>query len=181
MKHLIIFATEQEAQDTLKIADAKKTQNVKLYDFAKGHILICGMGPKATEESIKNHIQHYDLIVNFGIVGALREDISSHEIHMVSTVSNDTFHKIKLQNEGLRLLTVTEPLHDKEKRDAFSSDFDLVDMEGYVIAQYAAQHKKPCKMYKIISDFCKAGGPEEIKAKLPALSQKLSDHFSHII
>ena len=143
------------------------------------------MGPKKTEAALLRHIEHMDTIVNIGIAGGLRTTISTSHLHPVASAAmlqnQGSFHEIALQKEGLKLITEHSPLCDIQKRDRLSAAYDLVDMEGYIIAKIAKKHKKRCRLYKLVSDYCTPTMSEEIRKKLPELSLRLSYHVSQIM
>ena len=179
MKPLIIFATVLEATDTLKRTNAIAKAE-ELYSFDKADILITGMGLEQTERAVTKHIEHASALINFGIAGALRQELAVGSIHNVRHVASEDFEKIGIQKDGLRLLSVIAPLFDPKARYLNSYHFDLVDMEGYAIAKVAQMHGKPCFLYKIISDHCTSDGSCLIKERLPMLSQRLAQALAEI-
>lgn len=172
MRPLIVFATHLEAAESLKATKAIARSD-EFYSFDKGDILISGMGLELTEKTLARFIEKADRIVNLGIAGALREDIAIGSLHTIRFVSHESFEKITIQENGMRLLSVKNPLFDLKDRDLNSYHYDLVDMEGYAIAKLAQQYAKPCTFYKIVSDHCSNDGPSLIKQRLPALSKEL--------
>ena len=184
----LIFATHEEAHETLNTTQAKKVATAfenELYTCQHGKILICGMGPKKTEEALRRHIDQMDAIVNIGIAGGLRTTISTCQLYPIASatmqMNQSSFHEIALQETGLKLITEHSPICDPKKRDRLSEAYDLVDMEGYIIAKIAKKHKKPCRLYKLVSDYCTPTMSDEIRRKLPELSMRLAYHANQIM
>jgi len=175
-KQCILFATLQEAEVTLSTLNAEKITQ-ELYKSANGHILITGMGMQHTEKMLLNYIHLFDDFLNMGIAGALKTDIVQDTLLQIRAVSSQE-STIELQEAGLHLFTHHEPLHDPNERDRLAEVHDLVDMEGYTIAKLCKAHKKSCRLYKIVSDFCTKTTSEEIRQALPKLSKQLAAHVS---
>ena len=180
--HLITFATIAEAEATLTTFQAKEVET-NFYSSTLGNILITGMGPEKTHASVLRYIDKADHFINFGIAGALREDVNSTTfLHQISQVTDEnTLECISLLATGFHLLTVDEPLYDTKKRDRFAQHHHLVDMEGYVIAKLAKSNKKRCSIYKIVSDFCNENTHEEIMKKLSIHSYTLAQEIKKIL
>lgn len=171
MKVLIAFATYLEAAFTIKQMAASQIDE-HLFECIPYKIVITGMGPDVTTRTLAKYIHNADLILNFGIVGALREGFIVGSLHPIKEVSNGST-TIYLQDAGMKLYTMTSPLHDPELRDHLGKSHDLVDMEGHAIANVTKQHKKGCRLYKMVSDFCTETTSAEIREKLPRLSELL--------
>lgn len=171
MNTLIAFATYLEAACTIKQMAATQIDE-HLFEAKPYRIVITGMGPDVTERTLQRHIHDADLILNFGITGALREGFTVGALHEIKEVS-DGATTIYLQDTGMKLYTMASPLHDPELRDHLGKSHDFVDMEGHAIAKVAKQHKKGCRLYKMVSDFCTKTTSAEIRARLPLLSELL--------
>ncbi len=179
--HLITFATIEEAQATLTTFQAKEVE-VNFYSSFIGNILITGMGPEKTKASLLRYLDKADHFINFGIAGALQDDVSSTTLlHQIAQVTDEkTLDCIDLLETGLHLLTVDAPLYDTQKRDLFAQRHHLVDMEGYVIAKLAKRNKKRCSLYKLVSDFCNESTHEDIMNNLSTHSQTLAQEIEKL-
>ncbi|MDB6081656.1 MAG: putative purine nucleoside phosphorylase [Chlamydiia bacterium] len=179
LRTLITFATLKEADETLKLAQAQKISDF-LFACEEGHILITGMGPQATKITLERFIDRAERVINFGIAGALRNDIALHSFHPIMLAAHES-STITFQKEGSRLLTLSAPLHDVTERDRLSQSFDLVDMEGHAIVDLAQQKNKPCLLFKLVSDHCSHTTSKEIRQRLPELSKKLAHYYAQYI
>ncbi len=176
MSTLICFATEKEAEASLASLQATKIES-HLYHCPYGHILITGMGLTTTYERLSSHMHAITKISNFGIVGALKTNIHVGSIHAVQLVGRDE-QSIQLQRDGLKLISSPVPLHDPQLRDTLAKNYDIIDMEGFSIAQFAQEKNVPLTMHKIVSDYCTADTSKHIMARLPELSKQLAAHIT---
>lgn len=180
---MITFATFEEAEATLQLFNAK---NLKpgLYESDIGFIAITGIGPFAAFHTLQR--LEFDEIINIGLAGSLREDLTLGSIHPIATCKKHLWHPrgieaaqhslasscstLHLNKEGLHLSTVDFPLHGNHHL----FDCDLIDMEGYSVALLASIKQKPCKLYKLISDYCNKDTFSTIKTHLPIYSHNIA-------
>ncbi len=190
---LILFATEREARATIK--RLKATACKDYYLFSEGIIAITGMGIHAAQAMCMRFALEVEEIWNLGIAGSFRSDIQWGEVVAISSVGKLVPHMEKLDTKsqeiasqalplfsltssGYRLLSSDVPIHDLELHGNLSDRGDLVDMEGYGIAYAAAFYKRPCYMWKVVSDFCSPEGRERIWDNLDTYSECLSISLS---
>jgi adenosylhomocysteine nucleosidase len=195
-KKLIYFAHPLEAQATIMQTRAVALQDdKKAYQFGHGLILVGGMGILATMHVLGRYIHQVDEVWNLGIVGALQPHYQLGDCVQISQVQrsvlfpqdlaeysqqfhNTLFPAIALtvnnENKGARLVTCDYPIHQQHLAHQLARHADVVDMEGYGVAYIAQQWQRPCRMWKVISDFASAGGPELIKAQLRSASLQLA-------
>jgi len=172
MNYTIIFATQKEARSTIERLGGKKAGHDS-YTTEEGRICIIGMGTRDLAP-FTPYFEMADIILNVGLAGSLDKKLARDSFHPIRQVSymGKTIH---LGDTGASLETVDTPLH------TWQEGFELVDMEGYHIAAEAARLQKPCRLYKIVSDYCNAQTSEEIHTRLPILSSKLANHMNDII
>lgn len=179
---LITFATYEEAQGSLDLFKAKEIKR-GFYESDIGYIAITGIGPFAAFYSLQNI--NFDQIVNIGLAGSLRDDIILGSIHPVASCQKHAWHPkgtdsslasdfptLILENKGLRLRTLDFPLYNGH--DSLRNECDLIDMEGYGIALIAKTKQKPCKLYKLVSDYCNKESSLVIKNKIDEYSRKIA-------
>ena len=157
---LITFATYKEAEASLTY-------------FGASEIAITGMGPKATKDFLEKLDFTPSCIVNIGLAGALRPDLVEGTIYPIGRVSYNN-NTLVLENEGLALATCDKPQYNS----ILGHSYDLVDMEGYVVAAYAKKNNIPCALYKLVSDFCTETTSQQIAANLPKFSEIIAS-FLH--
>lgn len=204
-KVLIVCALFKEAEALINHLNAKPitgfTQELwnegtlpSYYHFPEGALVLSGMGVHAAQLAVTQHASRFDEIWNIGLAGSLNSSPSIGTILPVKSVgkyvslSKEETDPITyscmerhlphmlLGDQGERLISSDFPIHNQEHRSVLSSNWDLVDMEGYGIA-YAAKHlKKTCRMWKIISDFSAPGGRALIEKHIAELSEKLALH-----
>jgi nucleoside phosphorylase len=176
MSTLITFATEKEAACSLHTLAAIPIDQNR-YRYANGEILITGMGPLKTEQSLKNYTADFDKIINIGIAGALKKEIAADSWHAIKSTSHNDAN-LQLAETGVKLLTLSYPLHDMQERDRHSQHFDLVDMEGHIVARFALQKGRPCQLFKLVSDYCTPNTTEVIMKRLNYFSEMISCFLS---
>ena len=190
---LIVFATLWEAEGTLDVLHAASTSSPLLYEWPGGLILISGLGAIQAAIQTTQYLPHVDEVWNFGIVGALSPSILFGETKRVSLVGKHLHlpkktdsHSKEFGSKHLpvievpplnnwRLLTSDYPIHDISIRDSLASEWDVVDMEGYGIVSAAKAAGNPCRLWKVVSDLCCAGGWETIGRRKNELNNKLAD------
>lgn len=164
-KILIVFAHPLEATPTLQALEAQALTET-LYTFARGHILITGMGPDNAATHTAAHAPGHDEVWNLGLAGALDPTLPVGSIHQIGTLSRQDHPTLTL-GPGAHLFTTPTPVWG-EKPD---SPADLVDMEGHAIASATSL---PTRLWKIVSDHTQTGGSALLKQRLPALATQLS-------
>ena len=161
-KILFVFATFLEAQSFP----------------ASKHILIIGMGPEEVRRNLTaSAFVGYDEVWNIGFAGAVDKKLPFGSIHTVSRVGrHEQDGDRELHPEGKRLITFDAPLHDPVLRDLLAHQWDLVDMEGGVIAEIAMDNNIPCHLIKIVSDNADENTTASILDNAPLLSNLLKDY-----
>ncbi|MDP1836624.1 MAG: hypothetical protein Q8K75_11955 [Chlamydiales bacterium] len=187
MSLLIHFAVMPEAVDTLQSLKAIEIQSGYLYKFDRGHIVISGMGNFAAACAIARYGAEATEVWNFGCAGSLKSTLNIGDIFEVSSVMHNPMlpdgidnHSRKLYEmvhppivlakEGVRLVSSEYPIHLPTFSAKLVSHADLVDMEGYGVAQAAQRINVPCRQWKVVSDFCNLNGPELIQKHLSLVS-----------
>ena len=133
------------------------------------------MGREKVRKALKaSLLSKYDEIWNIGFAGAIDKKLPFGSIYTVSIVGRHaTEEHLPIHKEGKRLITFDTPLHDTEVRDLLAHKWDLVDMEGHVIAEVAREQGIPCHLIKIVSDNADANTTASILDNAPKLSALL--------
>ncbi|MCH9625085.1 MAG: hypothetical protein S4CHLAM123_02520 [Chlamydiales bacterium] len=203
-KILIVFAQTREASATLKRLKATPvplhtihvwTEGVmpSYYQFDQGFIVISNTGIHAAQMAVSKYAHAFDEIWNWGVAGSLKDNQPIGKIYAIEKVDKyvpvqyipldegskeciaSTLSSHNLNSLGHKLISSDFPIHDKILRESLSSQWDLVDMEGYGIA-FAAHHLgKTCKIWKVISDFASENGREFIHRHMEELSEIIAD------
>lgn len=193
---LIAFATLFEADSTIKIFNAKRV-NAHLFKFAKGWILLTGIGSYAAQQLVTVNLARLKKIQevwNVGFAGALNDRFQVGDCISVQQIKKNII-PIEIENESphmlppllyfpqgeASLLTIDFPLHNKLQRDTLKKEWDLVDMEGYGVAYASHFFEIPCRIWKIVSDFASENGRQLIQNNGQTLSQHIADHISDLI
>lgn len=192
MRRLIVFATLFEAE---KVVSPSQKIAPDLYQTVYGDVLITGMGSIRAATLVSSHLQNYDEVINIGFAGSLDTSKSLGDILPIKQVvkyttfllekplwslTHKAFPRLSLAQEGVNLMTFDFPLHDKKIAQQLASKWSLVDMEGYGIAMSAKYWDKPCRLYKIVSDFTNHETTLSIKEKQPILTQKIKDFLESL-
>jgi adenosylhomocysteine nucleosidase len=177
----LVFATLMEAAHTLEKTKAQSYGGLDYFFECENslRILISGMGEEQTRERLLAHIDEIEEIVNIGIAGALKSTLILHTIYSVHSVDCErslpslVLNPDSIHPKGLALYTVQTPLHDPLTRDKLALNYDIVDMEGYTIAEIAKKAGKKCTLIKMISDVCDEKTSHTIRDHLPFYSKEL--------
>jgi nucleoside phosphorylase len=196
-KRLIVFATKEEAKDSLELLHAQPQEgSSSLYTFNEGLILICGMGMLSAAACLSRCISQVDEVWNLGIAGALHDSLEVGTVYPIHTASayfmaphnldnhsKEFYHNLYpsldcSESKGRRLVSVAFPIHQQTSRDLLAGNYDLVDMEGYGIAHVAQSCHKPCFLWKLVSDFASEKTQGLIKLKMKHYSVLLAEAIS---
>ncbi|MEI6531741.1 MAG: hypothetical protein WCN87_02855 [Chlamydiota bacterium] len=177
---LVTFATEKEAFSTLQLVKAVQ-ESPSLWNFARGSILITGIGALQSALALMPYGLFFEEIWNLGIAGSLTGEEGLHAIgsiekltFMPETTSHHSRNFFRQETlflgPGKKLVTSDFPIHDKNLKITA----DLVDMEGYGLALACQKMQKKLKMWKVVSDFASPDGEKEIREKIEALSWQIA-------
>ncbi|MCE5295249.1 MAG: hypothetical protein LLF94_11655 [Chlamydiales bacterium] len=191
---LITFATVEEAEHTLATFDAQFIKT-GLYQSTIGYIGITGIGPFAAAFAIQAIHNTYNIkeVINIGFAGSLNPKLELGSIWPISSCSKHLWHPkghiaaqnclaneittLALQTDGVSLSTVDFPLYETPAH--LIDVCDLIDMEGYAIAQAALSLGLPCTLYKLVSDYCTSTSLSEIKNNMRKYSQIVSSFLNN--
>lgn len=179
---LLIFATFLEAEATLASHPYETLIPDTLYRFSDTYLLITGMGPSPAAQKTTLYAPTASCIYNFGIAGSLHSHHTLFSWHTVSVVTHHATKKsfILSKTPGSRLLTLDTPLYDEQLRNSLQTHYDLVDMEGFAIAEAASYLNIPTYLHKIVSDFCSSSTSDTIRLHIKTLSQKIADKIDEM-
>ena len=190
---LIVFATELEAEGSIEALGAKPSLE-GLFSFDGGQIAVSGMGVIRAAIAVAKYGVQAQQVWNVGLAGALSpryqlgqwatigsvrkcltlaEGISDHAL----SVGNSCFDEIVVGHGSARLISVDFPIYSGQQKEKLQSVADLVDMEGYGVAQAAKALDKPCSMWKMISDMADAKGLQSLRENREALSNAVAEQL----
>ena len=191
---LIIFATAEEAEHSLTTFHAQPIK-IGLYQSKIGLIGITGIGPYAAAYAVSAIAKEYNIkeIMNIGFAGSLNSALELGSIWPISSCSKYLWHPkghtaaqnclageincLRLQQDGLVLSTVDFPLYENPAH--LANVCDLIDMEGYAIAQVARSLEIPCTLYKLVSDYCTPNSLSQIRNNMRTYSQIISSFLNN--
>lgn len=192
---LIVFATEAEAAATLTLFQAKRDPNDPgLYQSDIGWIVIPGMGILAVAQAICRYAHLAKEVWNLGVAGALHDHFQLEQLVEIATVNRNplvpdyvcersqlfqtnVFPSLSLSPQGKHLVSGDYPIQDLPARLALAARFDMIDMEGYGVANAARYCNLPCHIWKVVSDWAKPGSMELIREKLAGASEIIAKHL----
>jgi nucleoside phosphorylase len=170
MTLLFAWATLDEAQVFLQTHNAKPLDQFA-FSHEGGKSVIIGMGKAAIEKRLLPHLDKKTHLVNVGLAGALKKNLGSGHLFEIGSVCHQN-STCECGPKGLKLVTVTKPLYERKN---YESQFDLVDMEGFFLAQFAIKYRIPYTLLKMVSDYCDEYSHETILSHLPQFSLAISD------
>ncbi|MDF2549067.1 MAG: nucleoside phosphorylase [Chlamydiales bacterium] len=197
-KLLIAFASSWEAERSLQLFGCALEEGKELYSIPSGHIVITGYGCLQASSQVSRYAHLADEIWNLGIAGAFHASLEEMQIQAIShcslnlsfpaaldahsiALSQKVFPAISLSQEGARLVSSHYPVYEPSTRLALSLSADLVDMEGYGVASAAALLKKPCRLWKLVSDQASPEDWLKIFQNKRHLSLKIAQHLEHLL
>ena len=165
----ILFATDLEARPFL---ERGVPEDVVVEVSEKMGMAVARV---TTEKLIK---QGCTTIINAGVCGALHDGLERGKVYRISSVNTDGASRcIAVEKEGMRLVSVEKPVFEPERKESLSECADLVDMEGYAVAQVCAEHGVPCVMIKGITDFGDGNGKTDIKKHINPVSENVAEEI----
>lgn len=160
-----LFATTAEAAPLVGALGARAlvTGPTPLFGAEDLLIAIGGMGLGAARDAVERLAGTHALrrIVNLGIAGSLTDSLAVGEVVDVAEVRSErpdapAFATVPVRGAAgprvARLLSRDEPVFDPALRTRLSGVADLVDMEGYAVAERCAERGLDCVLLKSVSD-----------------------------
>lgn len=189
----ILFATTQEAAPLLAGLHAQPGEKTpfETYEADNVVVVISGMGPNKALAATRQLIQIYHpaLVINPGVCGALSTilPIGSLAIGYSATSESAPDQPIALPPPPApltalwstlphaRLISVSRPVFGGPRREQLAPHGDLIDMEGYAIAECCKEANIPCLLIKGITDFADTGDRDRLHANLKQLSEAIAN------
>ena len=159
-----------------------------LYHSEKLHLLRTGVGMQNAREVFSEYLKKYDpdKIINLGTAGTLNQKFSVGMIVEAGCIQNEQSEKIypmrmQLEEqlfENVYLLTVKDAVLNQQRKEILFIQFnsDIVDMEAFVLASVALQHRINFYCIKIISDQADENAINQFKDNYKSLLDKFSTH-----
>ena len=159
-----------------------------LYHSEKLHLLRTGVGMQNAREVFSEYLKKYDpdKIINLGTAGTLNQKFSVGMIVEAGCIQNEQSEKIypmrmQLEEqlfENVYLLTVKDAVLNQQRKERLFIQFnsDIVDMEAFVLASVALQHRINFYCIKIISDQADENAINQFKDNYKSLLDKFSTH-----
>lgn len=151
-------------------------------------VIISGMGIDAARRACRELIETYAVrsVINAGVCGALAEGIDRGNVYAIDTVASEFADcpngrarllpsRVTGKLEHKTLVTVTEPVFDSARRAALATVGDLVDMEGFGVAETCLTLGISCCLIKGVTDFCDGKGRDDIREHLLAVSGNVAE------
>jgi adenosylhomocysteine nucleosidase len=188
MRIVLVAAFRSEASGILGLLDnvtRGKTGGVKFWQGGVGaheiSVVLCGAGPEKAAVSLGQAagiITEAELVINFGVCGALREDTALGRIVVMESVAAvwraEEAPLDLLQPDvgaadacaGAHLVTHSRPVFDSRVASRLASRFaaDYVDMEAWEVASFARQRNIPVAVVKAVSDRADEKSAEDFAA-----------------
>jgi adenosylhomocysteine nucleosidase len=190
---LIVFAHLIEANRTIQRLKAKPIEET-LYEWDRGHLLICGMGSIESAIQVSRHLHRCDEVWSVGFAGGLRSELGLGQFGWIgsaqkyfsfapetsehsSSIAYRCHPPISFEEGPWQLITSDYPIHHQKIRNELAEQFHVVDMEGYAIARAAQLAGKKCRLGKIVSDPALEGGWRLIQQHHEMLSEELANQL----
>jgi len=180
MKTLIVFALPFENQVKSLIP-----HNITIF--------ICGVGKEMASSNLTKHLSthKYDLIINLGICGSIKPDISINSVFSINEVIEGDYSPLNIDFPRLTLALINKtpfPSTSIVTQDKIINTKEqivkiktlksfLVDMECYSLAKTAKLFNTPFSAIKIVSDHCNSQTNKLKKEDIIKSSKILTNHF----
>ena len=187
---LITFAHRGEAQSFLKHFKFKlESEKLDFYTSEEHKLGLCltGEGEMNLTPKLPFLFAKYEIseIINFGIAGALQEEMEKDNIYSIRTIyaaDNDDikFHSFTTNDIQAKHDCITAPtrVKDQTKANKYSYFAHTVDLELWYIGNCAKFHKIPLYAFKLISDYANSDTDcFDLKSKAQEYSDKLLEFF----
>ncbi|MEI7900146.1 MAG: UbiA-like polyprenyltransferase [bacterium] len=184
----VLFATAEEARPLLDRGHAERISEVPfvVYRFS-GHarVMISGMGMASAREACRALVERHAVreVINAGVCGALADGIDRGRVFTVSSVVDGAqperacfLHPDHAPGlERRTLVTVQAPVFDPDQRTVMAKAGELVDMEGFAVADVCRERHIPCCLIKGVTDYGDRNGKMDIRQHLDAVSESVAD------
>jgi 4-hydroxybenzoate polyprenyltransferase len=190
----LIVATKQEASPFFGMLPLTEDRNAPYSIYRSPPdsdmpvvLLVCGFGKSAAAESTAYLLEHYPVmkVFNVGLCGALDDATHPGSLVRISglcdgdqgtdapSIECASGHFSGLQD--LTLATVSRPVFDDERRSQLAQTAQVVDMEGFAIAECCARKEIECVFLKGVSDRADARGRHALRRNLSRVSRALAN------
>lgn len=187
-----IYATRREAQPLIKLLKAKRVSTDSAFEVfrpccgARGiFIVISGMGAEAAGNACRYAVETLGAarIVNAGVAGSLSGAALPGEICVAGYVGNEQMEGLSVKSRSgfadhlrvIRLVTVGEPVFGGERRTVLSASYDLVDMEGYAVAEECARTGVEVVFVKGVTDMADEEGRQALHKRIDEVSLDIAE------
>ncbi len=196
---LFITALHQEAIplfERIAMTRIKKDSGFTLFrrDAFPVFLLETGPGPLHTHTRLTTIFKDLSplLVINFGICGALDDNIPLYKAYSIKSVQIlGSTEKLVTELPRIiprslldrfpprNLLTVHRPVLNKAERETLlkTTDCHLVDMESYSILKAAAAYSIPCLLLKLVSDHADKNSLSRVKTN----KKHWQKHIGHML
>ena len=186
----VLFATADEARPFLDKGRAERisTDPFVVYRFnGQAFVIISGMGMEPARQACRELIGKHAVseVINAGVCGALAGGIGRGSVFTIRSVSDGT-QPVGAPSplrpttapglESRTLVTVQVPVFDPERRAALAKAGELVDMEGFAVADVCRELRVPCCLIKGVTDFGDRDGKADIRKHIDSVSAGVAGH-----
>ncbi len=194
----IVLATLQEAQPLLDRLAARHLSDrpFPTYWFpalrrrGSGVVVISGMGRQAAAQATEYLIAYRGAttIINLGVCGALAGHLSRTAVLRIeqaldgdallaghTPASHPCAADAWTELPAVHLASTTEPVFQPDRKARLAASAQVVDMEGYAVADACRRYGRPCYLLKGVTDLADGTGKDDILRHLPAVSEQLAE------
>lgn len=161
----------------------QRSQNYYIWrqNQIEAHCIITGWGSQSVATALQEaHLvqSSWDLVWNMGFAGSANRNYPLHHLFAIHQVTHlNCHHTLPIAPWPMHYPIASLHTADCPYREGLSDTIQLVDMEGFEIASWAAQHNFPLIMHKIVSDFTIPRGSGYLRAHMNELAHTLSQSF----
>jgi nucleoside phosphorylase len=190
---LLVFALKAEMLNVFRNVDVKSHLSISkrkhlyqvIWQEIPFYLLQTGIGPASVLHALDALPSNINIsqIVNAGTCGSLRDDVLPCDLVVPKQVVSQWDTKIqKPTNIHLDIqavntcITVRHSQNSHEFRSQLIHQFraDIVDMEAWVVLDWAGKHEIPAYVLKCVSDRVGPQSPVEVAMHLPTCSKQLA-------
>lgn len=191
---VLVFALKAEMLDVFRKVDVKSHYSLSkrkhLYQVVWQEIpfymLQTGIGPTSVQHALDvlSLDMNISQIVNAGTCGSLRDDVFPEDLVVPEQVISQwdkTIQKPANISSNIQTVNTCITVRNSQNTQEFKSILihqfkaDIVDMEAWVVLDWAGKHGFPAYVLKCVSDRVGPQSPVDVKLHLPRCSQTLAE------
>jgi nucleoside phosphorylase len=190
---VLVFALKGEMRDVFRKVEVKSHHSLSkrkhlyqvIWQEIPFYLLQTGIGPASVQQALDALLPDMNIsqIVNAGTCGSLREDVFPRDLVVPEQVISQwdkTIQKPTNISSDIKTVNTCITVGNSENTHEFRSHLirqfkaDIVDMEAWVVLNWAGKHGFPAYVLKCVSDRVGPQSQSDVKQHMSACSKQLA-------